>query len=131
MRAGVCFCFFFFQAEDGIRDRDVTGVQTCALPITPAGRPLGRSRRVAVKVLLPGLLATQAGGENRFEIDAPTVGAVLRALPISDLIFDETGALRGLVNVYVDKRDMRERDGLDTALEGDEEIRIVAAVAGG
>src|SRR5437773_9070969 len=24
------FCFFFFQAEDGIRDRDVTGVQTCA-----------------------------------------------------------------------------------------------------
>ena len=24
---------FFFQAEDGIRDRDVTGVQTCALPI--------------------------------------------------------------------------------------------------
>src|SRR6266540_6161442 len=30
------FCFFFFfQAEDGIRDRDVTGVQTCALPICP------------------------------------------------------------------------------------------------
>ena len=32
----VLFCFafcFFFQAEDGIRDYDVTGVQTCALPI--------------------------------------------------------------------------------------------------
>src|SRR5207248_6305087 len=29
------FCFFFFfQAEDGIRDRTVTGVQTCALPIS-------------------------------------------------------------------------------------------------
>src|SRR5437868_12516840 len=27
------YCFFFFQAEDGIRDRNVTGVQTCALPI--------------------------------------------------------------------------------------------------
>src|SRR5690554_5250369 len=27
------YCFFFFQAEDGIRDADVTGVQTCALPI--------------------------------------------------------------------------------------------------
>ena len=25
--------FYFYQAEDGIRDRDVTGVQTCALPI--------------------------------------------------------------------------------------------------
>src|SRR2546422_11457914 len=33
----VCFvCFFFFQAEDGIRDVAVTGVQTCALPISLA-----------------------------------------------------------------------------------------------
>src|SRR5699024_11920970 len=31
-----CFCNFFFQAEDGIRDRNVTGVQTCALPISAA-----------------------------------------------------------------------------------------------
>src|SRR5207237_1863000 len=33
----VWFCtllFFFFQAEDGIRDSSVTGVQTCALPIS-------------------------------------------------------------------------------------------------
>ena len=30
----VFFFFFFFQAEDGIRDRNVTGVQTCALPIS-------------------------------------------------------------------------------------------------
>src|SRR5690606_40072528 len=29
------FSFFFFQAEDGIRDFHVTGVQTCALPIWP------------------------------------------------------------------------------------------------
>src|SRR5438034_5827449 len=28
---------FFFQAEDGIRDHCVTGVQTCALPISPVG----------------------------------------------------------------------------------------------
>src|SRR5688500_19618072 len=28
------FIFFFFQAEDGIRDYKVTGVQTCALPIS-------------------------------------------------------------------------------------------------
>ena len=31
--AGMVYCFFF-QAEDGIRDRLVTGVQTCALPIS-------------------------------------------------------------------------------------------------
>src|SRR2546426_3606012 len=34
--------FFFFQAEDGIRDYKVTGVQTCALPIYPGGA-VGRS----------------------------------------------------------------------------------------
>src|SRR2546429_7234277 len=31
--------FFFFQAEDGIRDVAVTGVQTCALPISPGFSP--------------------------------------------------------------------------------------------
>src|SRR2546427_7522587 len=31
---GIAYVFFFFQAEDGIRDLTVTGVQTCALPIS-------------------------------------------------------------------------------------------------
>src|SRR6266498_4383969 len=48
--------FFFFQAEDGIRDADVTGVQTCALPIWvefsgqdhPVGREINRISRTLV-----------------------------------------------------------------------------------
>src|SRR5258708_28954111 len=40
----VVFFFFFFQAEDGIRDDLVTGVQTCALPISAAGTLIGRRR---------------------------------------------------------------------------------------
>src|SRR2546427_2600055 len=36
MRLCFVFFFFFFQAEDGIRDLTVTGVQTCALPILTA-----------------------------------------------------------------------------------------------
>src|SRR5260370_24630792 len=32
--------FFFFQAEDGIRDSSVTGVQTCALPILASAQPM-------------------------------------------------------------------------------------------
>src|SRR5207249_8994357 len=35
---------FFFQAEDGIRDRNVTGVQTCALPISPRRATAPRRR---------------------------------------------------------------------------------------
>src|SRR2546425_13174114 len=34
MEGGLSDGFFFFQAEDGIRDKLVTGVQTCALPIS-------------------------------------------------------------------------------------------------
>src|SRR5260370_6758946 len=34
MRSGFTLSVFFFQAEDGIRDSSVTGVQTCALPIS-------------------------------------------------------------------------------------------------
>ena len=86
---------------------------------------------MAVRVLLPGLLANQAGGQNTFEVDGATLGDALRDLPIADLLFDERGELRGLVNVYVDRQDMRMRDGLQTALHGDEEIQIVAAIAGG
>src|SRR5256885_11823950 len=41
-------CFFFFQAEDGIRDYKVTGVQTCALPISA----LARNRLAAVAELV-------------------------------------------------------------------------------
>src|SRR5207253_5108525 len=44
-RSLLVVCVFFFQAEDGIRDGHVTGVQTCALPIS-AGRPRRRGARV-------------------------------------------------------------------------------------
>src|SRR3989442_2965417 len=43
--AWLMILFFFFQAEDGIRDADVTGVQTCALPIWSA-RAARSERRV-------------------------------------------------------------------------------------
>src|SRR3712207_2540853 len=48
----VCYFFFFFQAEDGIRDIGVTGVQTCALPISHyelAKRALEAGKHVLVE----------------------------------------------------------------------------------
>jgi adenylyltransferase/sulfurtransferase len=84
-----------------------------------------------VVVVLPALLATEAGGESRFEIDATTVEEALRTLPVADRVFDEQGSLRSLVNVYVDGVDVRERGGLTGELAGAEEIRLVGAIAGG
>ena len=79
-------------------------------------------------VLLPGLLASEAGGQKRFEVEAESVGAALRALPVADLLLDETGAVRPLVHVYVDGE--RERD-LAAPVTSAARIRIVAAIAGG
>ena len=84
-----------------------------------------------VTVRLPGLLADQAGGRKEFELEAPTVGAALRALPVRDLLFDEHDSLRPLVNVYVDGEDVRGRSGIDTELRDGQTVRVVAAVAGG
>jgi sulfur-carrier protein len=86
---------------------------------------------VAVKVVLPSLLAAEAGGRKEFELEATTVGDALRALPVADLLFDERGELRRLVNVYVDGVDAREHGGVQAALAGGETLRIVQAVAGG
>ena len=76
-------------------------------------KPDRRGRGV---VLLPVLLATEAGGRKRFEVDAATLGDALRALPVRGLVLDEHGELRPLVNVYVDgERTCATRGGLDDA----------------
>src|SRR5256885_39656 len=63
MRCTLCGHFFFFQAEDGIRDYKVTGVQTCALPIYRAGG---------------GDLQFPSGG--RRQAPAPRAAALVRGL---------------------------------------------------
>jgi len=84
-----------------------------------------------VVVRLPSLLAVQAGGPEQFEVEAATVEHALRQLPVADLLFDESGELRRLVNVYVDGKDARELEGLNTPVAEAGEIRVIAAVAGG
>ena len=69
-------------------------------------------------VLLPSILAAEAGGQGRFELEAETVGDALRALPVANMLFDERGELRRLVNVYVDGIDIRGGDGVDVAARG-------------
>src|SRR5438094_4985876 len=59
----VCFFFLFFfflQAEDGIRDRTVTGVQTCALPISLVQVCDQHNRHAEIRGLLAPLAALAA-----------------------------------------------------------------------
>src|SRR5256885_13078068 len=73
----LCMFCFFFQAEDGIRDYKVTGVQTCALPIFPVGSTGNFSS-------IPGLVLYQpqsgtATGAGR----TPFAGGIIPAAQIN------------------------------------------------
>src|SRR5207249_7238959 len=79
------FCIFFFQAEDGIRDRNVTGVQTCALPIFR--EELGKDLGELLVRRGEGLLEALARGAGELGDRAPEV--VERALEVGPLCDEE------------------------------------------
>src|SRR2546430_725152 len=58
--------FFFFQAEDGIRDLTVTGVQTCALPICSCHTPIAALAEAAAGEAAAG----EAAGGDRLRLRA-------------------------------------------------------------
>src|SRR5690606_40735310 len=84
-----CFCsFFFFQAEDGIRDFHVTGVQTCALPIFFTTTYLTSSKVMSTQLSsLPHNLQIQlestTSGVDPFYLSlAQDTGILLAILPL-------------------------------------------------
>src|SRR5690606_40834521 len=82
----VMFCFFFFQAEDGIRDFHVTGVQTCALPILRSVRQASGALRELAK-LLPSTATRIVDGGRTEEVP-------LDALREGDQVLVRPGAKR-------------------------------------
>src|SRR5437867_12536967 len=63
---------YFFQAEDGIRDRTVTGVQTCALPISGTVEAGSMTVRVPLSALRPDAITAGTGAEPRRQNGAST-----------------------------------------------------------
>src|SRR5437879_10212301 len=72
IRLSIISYFFFFQAEDGIRDTSVTGVQTCALPISVRS-PIRRGRQS-----LPAIVQRERPGTR--ELLPPMRGAFAACL---------------------------------------------------
>lgn len=89
-----------------------------------------------VKVRIPTQLRSLAGGAGELSIDGSTVGEVLKALDAAhpgfgERLFDEAGALRRFVNVFLADEDVRFLDGLETPVADGQTLSIVPAVAGG
>src|SRR2546429_3171626 len=75
------FIFFFFQAEDGIRDVAVTGVQTCALPIFDSSKRSGSMPAEPPRVALrPNLPAVEQSVRSRS--DAPSLWKKRRSIEL-------------------------------------------------
>src|SRR2546426_7232106 len=89
--------FFFFQAEDGIRDYKVTGVQTCALPISADYRvvsEIGPDHRktFVVAVSVAGQVLASGAGANKKEAEqAAARQALERLLGAKELGKEEHG----------------------------------------
>src|SRR5690606_8081287 len=87
------FCrFFFFQAEDGIRDFHVTGVQTCALPIYPPHLPFDAQH------LSQQSLGTQARLDLRYQIQVGRLGHPTPRLRLVEAAGPPEGGGRELVD---------------------------------
>lgn len=91
---------------------------------------------MAVTITIPTALRQYAGGSSSVDLEAETVGALLRGLVESypDLgrhLFNEQGKLRNFVNVYVGDEDIRYLNGEETELRGGETVSIIPAIAGG
>jgi sulfur-carrier protein len=91
---------------------------------------------MAVTVRIPTTLRPLASGASTVQVEGSTVAEVLKALDaahpgFADRLFDEQGALRRFVNVFVADDDVRFLDGLDTPVPDGETVAILPAVAGG
>src|SRR3712207_6098988 len=102
------YIFFFFQAEDGIRDIGVTGVQTCALPICGLRYDMERMKRETENVGYPILplvhqLQDAAGEAGRYvhwgatTQDIMDTATVLQLRAALDLVAQDIEALRGIL----------------------------------
>jgi sulfur-carrier protein len=91
---------------------------------------------VPVTVRIPTQLRTLAGGASEVAVPGDTVGEALHALDAAhpgfgERLFDDAGALRRFVNVFVAEDDIRFLDGVATPVPDGTVVSIVPAVAGG
>jgi len=91
---------------------------------------------MAVKVMIPAPLRQFTGGQSSVDVQAMTVGDALAALDqqfpgLRDRLVEPDGRLRRFVSVFVNGKDVRTLQGLETPLQEGDEVGIVPAMAGG
>jgi sulfur-carrier protein len=94
------------------------------------------SERNGVTVLIPTPLRRFTDGEARVAVPAATVGEAMQELAtrypgIGERLLDDGGQIRRFVNVFVNGRNVRDVDGLETSLSPGDEMGIIPAMAGG
>jgi molybdopterin converting factor small subunit len=91
---------------------------------------------MSVTIHIPSALRPYCNGVTELFVSAPSVRAALEQLerthqPLYRSVCDETGKVRRHVNLFVNSSDVRDLDGLDTAVAPGDVITILPAVSGG
>jgi molybdopterin converting factor small subunit len=91
---------------------------------------------MSVKIRIPSQLRTLSAGASEVGVEGATVADALAALESAHpgfqaRLFDDSGALRRFVNVFVADEDVRFLQGLATPVDEGTTVSIVPAVAGG
>ena len=91
---------------------------------------------MTVMVQVPGVLRVRCDGAAQIPVSAPSVRALLEELEqrypeLHRSVCDETGAVRRHVNLFVNTSNVRDLEGVDTALTPGDVVTILPAVSGG
>ena len=91
---------------------------------------------MAVHVLIPDQYRSSAGGQSEANLAEGTVAQILTQLCdtyplLQGKIFDQAGAKRKTVNIYLNREDIRYADGLETTVSDGDELIILPPASGG
>ncbi len=91
---------------------------------------------MSIAIRVPGALRAYCGGNGELTLSAASVRAALEDIEgrypnLYRGICDETGAVRRHVNLFVNKSNVRDLEGLDTALVPGDVVTVLPAVSGG
>jgi molybdopterin converting factor small subunit len=89
-----------------------------------------------ITIHVPGMLRVRCGGLSQLGLSAPDVRGLLEQLEqlhpeLHRSVCDETGAMRRHVNLFINTSNVRDMEGLDSALAEGDVVTFLPAVSGG
>ncbi len=95
-----------------------------------------KKQKNSVTIWIPAPLRAYVNNQKKVQIEGATVGEALHRLVteyplLKKHLFKEDGSLRNFVNIYLNEKDIRSLNRLETPLAEGDELQIIPSIAGG